>query len=70
MGFIITIKFWLRRHCLNYCRPQEVARYLAEFQYWFNRRNDLAGMLSRLSYVSLHTPPMPYKLLTLAEASA
>ncbi len=46
------------------------ARYLAEFQYRFNRCNDLAGMLSRLSYVSLRTPPMPYKLLKLAEASA
>ncbi len=45
-----------------------VARYLAEFQYRFNRYYDLAGMLSRLSYVSLHTPPMLYKLLILAEA--
>ena len=49
---------------------KHVARYLAEFQYRFNRRYDLAGMLSRLSYVSLRTPPMPYKLLKLAEASA
>ena len=48
---------------------KHVARYLAEFQYRFNRRYDLAGILSRLSYVSLRTPPMPYKLLKLAEAS-
>jgi len=46
-----------------------VARYLAEFQYRFNRRNDLAGMLSRLTYVALRTPPMPGKLLKLAETS-
>ena len=49
---------------------KHVARYLAEIQYRFNRRNELAGMLSRVSYVSLRTPPMPYKLLKLAEASA
>jgi len=49
--------------------PNHVARYLAEFQYRFNRRNDLAGMLCRLSYVALRTPPMPGKLLKLAEAS-
>ena len=49
---------------------KHVARYLAEFQYRINRRNDLALMLSRLSYVSLRTPPMPYKLLKLAEAFA
>ncbi len=46
-----------------------VARYLAEFQCRFIRRHDLAGMLSRLGYVSLRTPPMPYKLLKLAEKS-
>jgi len=46
-----------------------VARYLAEFQYRFNRRYDLARMLSRLSYVAIRTPPMPGKLLKLAEAS-
>jgi hypothetical protein len=49
---------------------KHVARYLAEFQYRFNRRYDLAGMLARLGYVGLRTPPMPYKLLKLAEASA
>lgn len=45
-------------------------RYLAEFQYRFNRRVDLAGMLTRLTHVSLRTPPMPYKLLKLAESHA
>ena len=46
---------------------KHVPRYLAEFQYRFNRRNDLAGMITRLSYVSLRTPPMPYNLLKMAE---
>ena len=46
---------------------KHVPRYLAEFQYRFNRRYDLSTMISRLSYVSLRTPPMPYKLLKLTE---
>ena len=45
-------------------------RYLAEFQYRFNRRFDLAGMLSRLVYVSVRTPPMPYSQLILADSRA
>ena len=43
-------------------------RYLAEFCYRFNRRFDLAAMLSRLGYAAAHTPPMPNRLLKLAEA--
>jgi hypothetical protein len=43
-------------------------RYLAEFQYRFNRRFNLARMLARLAYVSVRTPPMPYRLLKLAES--
>lgn len=45
-------------------------RYLAEFQYRFNRRYDLAAMLPRLCWVGLRTPPMPYRLLKLAEVYA
>lgn len=41
-------------------------RYLAEFQYRFNRRYDLENMLDRLVWVSLRTPPMPERLLRLA----
>ncbi len=48
---------------------KHAAHYLAEFQYRFNRSYDLAGMLSRLSYVNLRTPPMSYKLLKLTKAS-
>ncbi len=48
--------------------PQHLPRYLAEFCYRFNRRFDLAAMLPRLGYAAAHTPPMPYRLLKLAEA--
>ena len=38
-------------------------RYLAEFQYRFNRRFDLSNLIPRLAYVVLRTPPMPERLL-------
>ena len=44
-----------------------VPRYLAEFEYRFNRRYQLGDMIERLTYVGLRTPPMPYHLLRLAE---
>lgn len=43
------------------------ARYLAEFEYRFNRRLSLPDMIPRLAFVALRTPPMPYRLLKLAE---
>ena len=49
---------------------KHVPRYLAEFEYRFNRRYDLAAMLPRLSWASVRTPPMPYRLLKLAEVYA
>ena len=45
-----------------------VPRYLAEFQYRFNRRYDLLAMIPRLLFASIGTPPMPKKLLKLAES--
>jgi hypothetical protein len=48
--------------------PQHLPRYLAEFRYRFNRRFDLAAMLPRLGVAAVRTPPMPYRLLKLAEA--
>ena len=42
-------------------------RYLAEFQYRFNRRYDLPAMIPRFLYIALRTPPMPSRLLSLAE---
>src|SRR3954453_19554196 len=49
---------------------KHVPRYLAEFEYRFNRRYDLAAMLPRLIHAAVQTPPMPYRLLKLAEVSA
>jgi transposase-like protein len=46
---------------------KHVPRYLAEFEYRFNRRYDLAAMLPRLCWAGVHTPPMPNRLLKLAE---
>lgn len=49
-------------------RPKHLPRYLAEFCYRFNRRFDLASMLKRLAIAASRTPPMPYRLVKLAEA--
>ena len=46
---------------------KHVPRYLAEFEYRFNRRYDLAAMIPRLCWAGVRTPPMPYRLLKLAE---
>jgi transposase-like protein len=48
-------------------REKHVPRYLAQFQYRFNRRYRLADMIPRLAWVALRTPPMPFRLLKLAE---
>jgi transposase-like protein len=47
---------------------KHLPRYLAEFCYRFNRRFNLEDMLPRLGYVAARTPPMPYRLLKLAES--
>lgn len=46
---------------------KHLPRYLAEFNYRFNRRFQLKELVDRLVYVALRTPPMPRRLLTLAE---
>ena len=51
-------------------REKHVPRYLAEFEYRFNRRYKLEDMIPRLAFVALRTPPMPYKLLKLADVYA
>ena len=45
--------------------PSMAQRYLAEFEYRFNRRFDLPDIIPRLVYVALRTPPMPERLLKL-----
>ena len=47
--------------------PQHAPRSLAEFEYRFNRRYDLAAMMPRLGWAAARTVPMPYRLLKLAE---
>ena len=49
---------------------KHVPRYLAEFEYRFNRRYDLAAMIPRLTWAATHLPPMPDRLLKLAEVHA
>ena len=49
-------------------RAKHLPRYLAEFTYRFNRRFDLAGMIGRLGAAAAIIPPMPYRLVKLAEA--
>jgi len=49
---------------------KHVPRYLAEFEYRFNRRYDLGAMIPRLAKAALHTVPMPYRLLKLPDVYA
>jgi hypothetical protein len=49
---------------------KHVPRYLAEFDYRFNRRYDLGAMLPRLLWAGVRTTPMPYRLLKLADIYA
>ena len=51
-------------------RDKHTPRYLAEFEYRFNRAYWLDTMIGRLAYVSLRTAPMPYRLLKLADVYA
>ncbi|TWA72628.1 transposase-like zinc ribbon protein [Azospirillum brasilense] len=43
-------------------------RYLAQFQWRFNRRFNLKEILTRLAYAAVRTPPMPAHLLKMAES--
>ena len=49
---------------------KHVPRYLAEFEYRFNRRYDLATMIPHLCWAGVRTAPMPYQLPKLAEVYA
>ncbi len=51
-------------------RDKHVPRYLAEFEYRFNRRYRLETMIDRLAYASVRAAPMPYRLLRLADVYA
>ncbi len=47
--------------------PNHLPRYLAEFCYRYNRRFQLEDLLPRFVYAAARTPPMPGRLLKLAE---
>ncbi len=47
---------------------KHLPRYLAAFRYRFNRRYHLEALVPRLLHASVRTPPMPHRLLTLAES--
>ena len=51
------------------CRPQHAARYLAAYEYRFNRRFDLGKMVERLAAVAAKTPPYPRQTIPVAEMS-
>jgi hypothetical protein len=38
-------------------------RYLADYQYRFNRRADMSALIPRLAFAALRTPAMPHRLL-------
>ena len=48
-------------------RSKHLPRYLAEFHYRFNRRYDLPSLIPRFLSIAANTPPMPQRLLTMAE---
>ena len=52
-------------HAIN---SKHLPRYLAEFCYRHNRRFQLEDLLPRFAYIAVRTPPMPGRLLKLAEA--
>ncbi len=54
------------KNAFHAIRKKHVPRYLAEFEYCFNRRFNLPAMIERLLCVALCTP-MPYRLLRMAE---
>ncbi len=47
---------------------KHLPRYLAAFRYRFNGRYDPEVLVPRLLHASVRTPPMPFRLLTLAES--
>jgi len=49
--------------------PKHAPRYLAEFEYRFNRRFNLPRMVESLARAAVQPPPMPYRFLKMAEES-
>jgi transposase-like protein len=51
------------------CSPQHADRYLAAYEYRFNRRFQLDRMVERLARCTMQTAPSPYKAIVAAEMS-
>ena len=51
-------------------RKKHIVRYLAEFEWRFNHRFDLAAMIPALARAALTTKPAPYSWLKLADYGA
>jgi len=51
-------------------RRKHAARFLAEFEWRFNHRTNLAAMIPNLVYAATRTKPAPYRLLKLADGRA
>jgi transposase-like protein len=69
-AWVNTILGNLKGSLLGVCRwvsARHLPRYLAEFQWRFNRRFDLASILQRLLRAATLTPPMSHDFLVLAE---
>jgi hypothetical protein len=50
----------------HHVSEKHLSRYLAEFEYRFNRRYDLTQMIPRLLHQAIKTPPFPESVLTYA----
>lgn len=51
-------------------RPKHAARFLAEFEWRFNHRTNLAAMIPILAHAAIHAPPAPYRWLKMADGRA
>jgi hypothetical protein len=52
------------------CDPQHTERYLAAFEYRFNRRFELDKMVERLARVAVQTAPKPYRSIAAVRSGA
>ena len=52
------------------CDPQHTERYLAAFEYRFNRRFELEKMVERLARVAVQTTPKPYRSIAAVRSGA
>jgi transposase-like protein len=70
--WVNTVLGNLKGNIIGVCRwvgHKHLPRYLAEFQWRFNRRFDLKVIFARLLRAAALTPPMPHNMLVLAEQS-